>query len=112
MSLQTVKHEFFEAIAGHLPPNDWEIEEYLEPLIDLDPETRQEIIRQVSVIWPVSHALCYTFLDQVKSGLGCLLPSQFGDWVRAILDVYEEKGLKQAGLFMADVENNFLCRPR
>jgi nitric oxide reductase NorD protein len=112
MSLNLLKQEFFKAIAGHLAPNEWEIEEYLEPLIDLDAETRREIIRQVAVIWPVSHSLCYTFLDQVKVGLGCLHPSQLRDWVKAILDVYEEKGLKQSGVFMADVENNFLCRLR
>lgn len=111
MSLAALKEQFFAAVAPHRP-NEWEVEEYLAPLAGLPTETRQEIIGQVAVIWPVSQSLCYNFLAQVTSSLSCLHLSQLAPWVKEILAVYEEQGLMQAGQFMADVERNYLCRMR
>jgi nitric oxide reductase NorD protein len=93
-------------------PNNWELDEHVEQLAGFPDALKREIIRQVAVIWPVSHALCFDFLDQVQKGLTCLHPSQLPEWVNAILDVYEKEGLQQAGRFMRDVETVFLCRLR
>jgi nitric oxide reductase NorD protein len=90
----------------------WGVEDYAEQLAAYPEGVKREILRQVAVIWPVSHALCFDFLDQVKGGLACLHPSQLPEWVNAILDVYEQGGLQQAGRFMRDVEAGFLCRIR
>jgi len=111
MTLAYLKQLFFQAIAPHRP-NEWEIEEYLAPLSDLPDEILREIMSQAAVIWPVSQSLCFLFLSQVGESLSCLHPSQLAQWVKASLDIYEEQGLKQAGSFMADVENNYLCRIR
>ncbi len=107
-----LKERFYDAVADNLPPNEWEVEEYLQPLSGLEDATQREILNQVSVIWPVSHALCYNFISRVTESLTCLHPSQLADWVKAVLDIYEEQGLKQANSFMVDVENNFLCKIR
>jgi nitric oxide reductase NorD protein len=111
MSLAALKEQFFAAVAPHRP-NEWEVEEYLAPLTGLPTVSLQEIFSQVAVIWPVSQSLCYHFLAQVSDILSCLPKSQLAPWVREVLAVYEEHGLKQAGQFMADVERNYLCRMR
>jgi nitric oxide reductase NorD protein len=92
--------------------NYWEVEEYIEQLAGLPEEAQRAVLRQVAVIWPVSHALCFAFLDQVQAGLACLHHTQLPEWVNAILDVYERDGLQQARRFMAEVESTFLCRIR
>lgn len=92
--------------------NYWEVEEYVEQMAGLPEEAQQEVLRQVAVILPVSHALCFAFLEQVRTGLACLHPSQLPEWVNAVLDVYERDGLQQARRFMAEVESTFLCRIR
>jgi nitric oxide reductase NorD protein len=91
---------------------NWELDDHLEQLADYPDAVKREILRQAAVIWPVSHALCFDFLDQVQKGLTCLHPSQLPEWVNAILDVYEKEGLQQAGRFMREVEATFLCRIR
>lgn len=111
MSLNELKEQFFAAVFPHRP-NEWEVEEYLEELTDLPSDILPEIFKQVSIIWPVSHSLCYNFLMQTVASLSCLHPSQLADWVKATLDIYEEQGLRPAVSFMADVENNYLCRIR
>jgi nitric oxide reductase NorD protein len=111
-----MKHQKFkEELTGLIQVdvlNYWEVEDYVEQLAGYPEEVQQEILRQVGIIWPVSHALCFTFLDQVQNGLTCLHYSQLSEWVNAILDVYEKDGLQLAGRFMAEVESNFLCRIR
>jgi nitric oxide reductase NorD protein len=88
----------------------WEMEEHLARLAGCTEQAQREILRQVAVIWPVSHALCASFLDQVPKGLACLSLAKLPEWVNAILDVYEKEGLQQACRFMAEVETNFVHR--
>ncbi|ADH85930.1 nitric oxide reductase activation protein NorD [Desulfurivibrio alkaliphilus] len=90
----------------------WGKDEYLERLAGYPQEVREEVLRLAAAIWPVSYALGYNFLDQVDQGLGCLTLEQLAEWVKATLDVYEQEGLQAATRYLAEVENNFLCRLR
>lgn len=92
--------------------SDWERLELAEKLARLPAEVLAEVMRQLPVIWPVSYALFYAFVEQAAKAAGCLQPRQYPAWARAILDVYEADGLRQAQLFMADVEKNFVCQIR
>jgi len=111
MTLQQLVNEFHQRISG-TPPNDWELEECLRSLADLDEGKQHLVLNQVGVIWPVSHALCFNYLAKVSDVLGCLHEKQFNEWVRGLLDAYEREGLRAAQNFMDDVEKNFLCMLR
>ncbi len=90
--------------------NSWEIDDILECLRGLSADGQQLLLKQISVIWPVSHSLCMAFLEAVRPALNCLDKEQFADWVRGILAVYEAQGLKEARRFMADLEGHFVCK--
>lgn len=92
--------------------NSWEREQLLEQLSAYDPQRQEAVLVQVGILWPVSHSLCFAFLEQLEAGLACLDAQQLPEWVKGILAAYEADGLRAARLYMADVENNFLCRLR
>jgi len=106
-----LKQLFTEAIRPDIL-TDWETEELIEPLLSLPTASQSEILGQVKVIWPVSHALCGNFLNQAENGLRCLELSQLSEWVKAVLAAYEEGGLSAAQELLEKVEENFLCRLR
>ncbi|MGV1099352.1 VWA domain-containing protein [Thiovibrio sp. JS02] len=106
-----LKKRFAEAVFPDIL-SDWEIEELLEPLLALPEAHLAETLRQVKVIWPVSHALCGNFLHRVENGLRCLEPAQLAEWVKAVLAAYEDGGLLAAQRLLENVEDNFLCRLR
>ncbi|MBU0480869.1 MAG: VWA domain-containing protein [Proteobacteria bacterium] len=111
MNAAILKERFLDLLPPPLP-SDWEVEENLEPLLEL-PESRQErILQQIQAIWPVSNSLCYSYLNCADRVMGCLADEQVGVWVAELLDTYEKNGLKEAQSFMVDVEKNFLCRLR
>ncbi len=91
---------------------DWEEDEFLEQLAKHEPSIQEILLQQIQVIWPVSTALCFTFLEEVENGLRGLDSAQLADWVKEILDIYEAEGLKAARTYIDDVENNFLCQIR
>lgn len=93
-------------------PADWEIEETLLQLAELSAARQDLIMQQIPAIWPVSNSLCFSYLDYAAKALSCLDSSQIMEWVAAILDTYEKKGLKKAQNFMADTEGNYLCHLR
>lgn len=99
------------ALLGH-EVADWQREELAEKLALLNPEIRRQALQQLPVIWPVSSALYDAFVDQAAKASSCLHPRQFANWVKAALDVYEADGLRQAQLFLEEVESNFLCQIR
>jgi nitric oxide reductase NorD protein len=111
MTLSGLKERFLELVPPPRP-SEWEVEESLDKLRELSPTQQQLVLDQVPVIWPVSNSLCYSYLNFVGPALDCLADDQISDWVAAILDTYEQQGLRQAQLFMADAEDNYLCRLR
>jgi len=106
-----LKGRFFARLSPPLP-TDWEVEENLEKLRHLSRQRQELILRQIPAIWPVSNALCYSYLACAGSALECLADQQLAAWVSAILDTYELKGLHAAQNFMADAEGNYLCKLR
>jgi len=111
LDTRELKTRFAQAVLPDIL-NDWEIEEITEPLQDLPNAALHEIFRQITAIWPVSHALCNNFLQAVTQGLTCLHHSQLADWVKAILAAYESGGLHQARQLLERVEETFLCTIR
>jgi nitric oxide reductase NorD protein len=107
----SLKARLFQRLTPPLP-NAWEIEEYLETIQALSPLRQELVLNHVPAIWPVSNALCYSYLNSVAGALQCLADQQLTDWVAAILEIYERQGLREAQLFMADVSGNYLCRLR
>ncbi len=91
---------------------EWEREELAEKLAALSPELRRQALKHLPVIWPVSYALYYAFVDQLARAATCLHPSQISPWVNATLDCYEADGLRAAQLYLEEVEANFLCQIR
>jgi nitric oxide reductase NorD protein len=109
------KKELQARLAEALLPdviNDWQVEEMTEPLLALPDSALRDVLGQTRVIWPVSHALCINFLNQVPRALDCLSLSQLPGWVKTVLARYEAGGLRQAQAALEKVEENFLCRLR
>ena len=111
MDTAELRERFLALVPSH-PPNDWEIEEHLEGITNLQPLQQGLVLSQVAAIWSVSHSLCYSYLGAASNAFSCLSEDRFVEWVRAALDIYEKDGLHRAQQFMADVESNFLCRIR
>lgn len=89
--------------------NSWETDEILACLAGLAPAEQELLLRQIAVIWPVSHSLCLAFLEAAVPALACLDAGQFAAWVRGILHCYEAQGLQEARRFMADLDSHFVC---
>ncbi len=90
--------------------SDWELEEYTELLESLPAQFHEPVLAQIPVIWPVSHSLCYTFLEQSVAIMEKLDPEQLSDFVIKVLDVYEVDSLHAANLFMADIERTYIAK--
>ncbi len=107
MDLEAQKECFYEQV---LPsrPNEWQVDEVFERLAGLDATRRQALLSHVSAIWPVSHSLCFTYLEEGTQALALFPAELLGEWVRKILALYERKGLVGAREFMAGVDKYFL----
>lgn len=111
MDLESLKTRFYQLVAPSLP-NEWDVEAALEPLIDCEAEHLDGIFSQVPAIWPVSHSLCFAYLSAAGPALSCLAVEELSLWVHSLLDRYESGGLREARLFMDDVEQHYACRLR
>lgn len=111
MNTEKLKTAFYSLVAPDLP-NEWEVEEAVESLLELDETTCRSVFDQVQVIWPISHSLCFDYLKIAASVLDCIELGYLSEWVNRTLDQYEKSGLRAAQRFMADVEDNFLCSLR
>ena len=56
MDIAKLKKIFFGLVPSH-PPNNWEIEEHLEGIVDLPAELQELILAQVPSIWSVAGRL-------------------------------------------------------
>lgn len=106
MDLESLKTRFYQIVAPSLP-NEWDVEEALGPLADGESAHLDEILSQVPAIWPVSHSLCFAYISAAGPALCCLAVDELSLWVHTLLDRYETGGLREAQLFMADVEQHF-----
>ncbi len=109
MKLSTLTTRFYQLVAPDIP-NEWDVEEVLEPYLELRGEARRELFRHVPVIWPISNSLCYDFLREAPEALTVLPLERVSHWVGEILDRYELDGLRAAQRFMRDVRGAYLQR--
>jgi nitric oxide reductase NorD protein len=107
MDLLEQKRRFYASVFPSRP-NDWEVDEVFEQLSELDGDSREALLSQVTAIWPVSHSLCFAYLTAGAMALGLFSADLLGEWVRQILGLYEKKGLLGAREFMADIDKYFL----
>jgi len=109
MNIEQLKTTFFDLIHPDLP-NEWDVEEAVEALVSMSEEDLQAVFDQVSVIWPVSNSLCFSYFTLVSDALQCIGPELLPQWVAESLDQYEQQGLRAAQLFMQDIKGHFVCR--
>ena len=109
MDISELRRRFFILVSPDLP-NEWAVEEAMEPLEFLGEDVLTAILSQVPVIWPISNSLCFSYLSLAAVALDCIEIDQLPQWVNETLDQYECRGLKAAQRFMADVQSQFICR--
>ena len=78
MNVETLKETFFTMVSPDIP-NDWDVEEAVESLALIDEAKCRSVLNQVSVIWPVSHSLCFDYLKTVASALDCFEPDNLSE---------------------------------
>lgn len=99
MTLAELKRDFYRHVYP-AEPNDWEAEDVLEKLVRLSPERQQVLLSFVPAVWPVSHSLCFSYLEYGAVRIGTFDRAQLADWVRQLLGCYERDGLRGARSFM------------
>ena len=67
----TLTKRFYDLVAPDIP-NEWEVEEVLDPFADESAAVCEAALGHVPVIWPVSHSLCYDFLRLLPEALHIL----------------------------------------
>lgn len=109
MKLAELTERFYTLVAPDIP-NEWDVEEVLEPLVDESDPVCSAILGHIPVIWPVSHSLCYDFLHLVPETLKHLSLEQLPRWIGITLDLYETGGLRTAQRFMQDDIKSYLSK--
>jgi nitric oxide reductase NorD protein len=109
MKLARLTERFYDLVAPDIP-NEWDVEEVLEPLLDESDLVCEAILGHIPVIWPVSHSLCYDFLRLLPKTLRHLSLEQFPPWIGIVLDHYETGGLRAAQRFMQDDIEDYLSK--
>jgi len=103
----TLTKRFYDLVAPDIP-NEWDVEEVLDPFADESEVVCEAALGHVPVIWPVSHSLCYDFLRLLPKALHTLSLEQVPRWIGITLDLYETKGLRAAQRFMQDDLREYL----
>ncbi|MBU0944044.1 MAG: VWA domain-containing protein [Proteobacteria bacterium] len=109
MKLAALSEHFYHLVSPDIP-NEWDVEEVMEPYTEESETVCEVILDHIPVIWPVSHSLCYDFLRQAPEALKQLNLDQLPYWVGVILDIYENDGLRAAQRFMENEIENHLSR--
>lgn len=109
MKLALLTERFYDLVAPDIP-NEWDVEEVLDPLIDESDVTCEAILGHIPVIWPVSHSLCFDFLRLLPKTLEHLSLEQIPRWIGITLDHYETDGLRTAQRFMQDDIPSYLLK--
>lgn len=100
----------FLAIVAPSHPNDWEIAETIDILEVLPQDVCSEIFNHIPSIWPISHALCFSFIEYAAQQWQIITLCRFSEWVRQILFHYETGGLRVAQSFMLESERVFVVK--
>lgn len=109
MKLAQLTERFYDLVAPDIP-NEWDVEELLDPLIEETDSVCEAILGHIPVIWPVSHSLCFDFLRLLPDTLQHLDLEQIPRWIGLALDYYETDGLRAAQRFMQDDIKSYLSK--
>lgn len=104
MTIEQLKQRFYALVAPGLP-NDWDVEDAVESLVDQEQGIVDLLFLQVPVIWPISHALCFTFLSQSQVFRPVVKAGVLDTWVKELLDHYERGGLQAAQACIAQAKH-------
>lgn len=99
MTIPDLKTLFLRQVQP-VTPNDWEVEEIVEHVSLLPSAEQQALMSYVSVVWPVSHSLCFSFLEYGVDHIRRFGSGDLAEWVRQLLGRYEKEGLRGARTFM------------
>jgi len=105
----TLTKRFYDLVAPDIP-NEWDVEEVLDPFADESDAVCEAALGHVPVIWPVSHSLCYDFLRLLPESLHVLTLEQIPRWLGITLDLYETNGLRAAQRFMQNDLEEYLAK--
>lgn len=105
----TLTKRFYDLVAPDIP-NEWDVEEVLDPFADEQDSVCEAALGHVPVIWPVSHSLCYDFLRLLPEALKALSLEQIPHWIGITLDLYETNGLRAAQRFMQNDLEDYLAK--
>ncbi len=109
MKLALLTERFYDLVAPDIP-NEWDVEEVLDPLVDETDSVCEAILGHIPIIWPVSHSLCFDFLRLLPDTLKHLDLEQIPRWIGITLDHYETDGLRAAQRFMQDDIEAYLSK--
>jgi len=91
-----------EALVRPFPVPECELDEHAAELAGLPETAQRRIFALVPAIWPVSQALTFSFLRNVRRGIEIFGETRLQIWVGALLDAYESGGLEEAQPILAD----------
>ncbi|HEY6000311.1 MAG TPA: hypothetical protein VI078_13560, partial [bacterium] len=101
MDAAAIRARLAEAVRPY-PVPEWELEGLAEGLEGVPEPAQRRILDLVPSIWPVSHALAFSFLRNAARGIGVFGDTRLQVWVGAVLDAYEAGGLEEAQPLLAD----------
>lgn len=95
-------HQLFHEKVYPSQPNEWDIEDALSDLENLEKEQQSRLLDAIPAIWPISHSLSFSFLKEGAHQALEFDTDTLAEWLRRILANYEEGGLKKARAYMAE----------
>ncbi len=101
MNIAQLTERFYSLVAPDIP-NEWDVEEVVEPYLQKPENVCLEIFSHIPSIWPISNSLCYDFLQAAPKMLDIFPVSRMSRWVCDILDRYEQDGLRATQRFIRD----------
>jgi nitric oxide reductase NorD protein len=101
------KKRFYELVFPSLP-NEWEIDPIIDQVAELSAHHQQQLLSQITAIWPVSHSLGLSFLEDGCRVIDAVPAELIPKWVRTILRSYEQEGLTGARRYILQAREFFL----
>ncbi len=111
MDAAEIRERLEQAVRPY-PVPEWEIETHAEEIARLPEGAQRRVLDLVPAIWPVSHALAFSFLRNARRGIEVFGDTRLQVWVGAMLDAYEAGGLEEAHPVVADGGRGFLRQSR
>lgn len=101
------KKQFYELVFPSLP-NEWEVDQIIEGVAALPDRHQHLLLDQIPAIWPISHSLGLSFLEDGCRVIEAVPADLIPKWVRTILRSYEQEGLGGARRYILQAREYFL----